>query len=314
MKKNEKKSITTWIETSKSLDRSFSSPLSGEYDWAYKNDNDRLARLYQLGKDNNWNADVDINWDKPLPLKSTSLPKNFKCEWSGLEDFEDMNDKDKLEFLREYHAWGINQTLHGEQGALLVSSQLVSPESSIIGKMYAASQAFDEARHVEVFQRYIQEREKIEYPITPPLKELIDKLLTAEEWDIKLLGMQLVIENIALANFNQLKRTVFDPVLQQIITYVIQDEARHVSYGIDQLKEKYEALPDSEKEKRVAIINYSHEKMLESLMPYAVWEKFGWDSDSAYAFFKKGSRTENFMNIFSGRVVPHMNRIGLIKK
>src|SRR5690606_283605 len=117
---------------------------------------------------------------------------------------------------------------HGEQGALLVASQLVSCAPSFNAKLYASSQTFDEARHVEVFSRFIQQKIGFIYPVSASLKSILDKVLTDPRWDLKFIGMQILIEGLALGAFNTIKATTMDPVLRQILSLVIRDEARHV--------------------------------------------------------------------------------------
>ena len=104
-------------------------------------------------------------------------------------------------------------------------------------KLYEASQTFDEARHVEAFNKYLQTRIKRTWPIGRALKGLLDKILTDPRWDLKFIGMQVVIEGLALAAFNASKNATKDPVLYQMLDYIIRDEARHVTFGIKYLKD-----------------------------------------------------------------------------
>ena len=88
-----------------------------------------------------------------------------------------------------------------------------------------------------MFNRYLQERVGIMYPMSRNLKLLIDKILTDQRWDLKFIGMQIIIEGLALAAFNTAKMTTNDPVLRQLIHYVMRDEARHVTFGVNYLEE-----------------------------------------------------------------------------
>ena len=144
----------------------------------------------------------------------------------------------------------MSQFLHGEQGALLVASQIVSCAPTFNAKMYAASQTFDEARHVEVFNRYLQEKVGFHYPINPNLKALLDKILTDERWDLKFIGMQIIIEGLALAAFQMLKAITKDPLLKQLLHYVVRDEARHVTFGINYLEDYLKTLSKEELDER----------------------------------------------------------------
>ena len=175
----------------------FKTPLTGAYNWDYTIQDNRIAKLYELGKKLNWNVSLDIDWDRPL-IVSDDIPAMF---WDEYPPYKNLNDDKKREFLRHRGASQFSQFLHGEQGALLVASQLVSCAPTYQAKLYAASQAFDEARHVEAFNRYIQERSKLMYPIGSGLKSLLDKILTDERWDLKLIGMQIIIEGSSFSSF-----------------------------------------------------------------------------------------------------------------
>ena len=146
-------------------------------------------------------------------------------------------------------AWSLSQFLHGEQGALLVASQLVSCAPTFNAKLYAASQTFDEARHVEAFNKYIQSRVGIMYPVGTGLKSLLDKILTDPRWDLKFIGMQIIIEGLALAAFNLARQGTFDPVFKDMLYLIIRDEARHVTFGVNYLEEFVKTLSDEEKRK-----------------------------------------------------------------
>jgi ribonucleotide reductase beta subunit family protein with ferritin-like domain len=167
-----------------------------------------------------------------------------------LEAYENLSEEEKILFDRHNTAELMSQFLHGEQGALLVASQLASCAPTYNAKLYAASQTFDEARHVEVFNRYLQEKIGIHYPINPSLKLLLDKILTDERWDLKFIGMQIIIEGLALAAFQMLKSITKDPLLKQLLHYVVRDEARHVTFGINYLEDYIKTLSPEEIEER----------------------------------------------------------------
>ena len=155
----------------------FKTPLTGSYNWDYTVADNRIKKLYELGKELNWNGSIDLDWsynhpkDEPLlGIDEAPYPHEELDAWKNL------SDEEKIEFDRHETAEVMSQFLHGEQGALLVASQLVSCAPTFNAKMYAASQTFDEARHVEVFNRYLQEKIGFHYPINPNLKALLDKI------------------------------------------------------------------------------------------------------------------------------------------
>ena len=217
----------------------FETPLTGSYNWDYTVQDNRIKKLYELGKRLNWNVEVDVDWS---PEYKGMDPEEFEFEntqWDKHPVFNKMNNETRMEFLTDLNSWALSQFLHGEQGALLVASQLASCAPTFNAKLYAASQTFDEARHVEAFNKYLQTRIKRTWPIGRALKGLLDKILTDPRWDLKFIGMQVVIEGLALAAFNASKNATKDPVLYQMLDYIIRDEARHVTFGINYLKDYF---------------------------------------------------------------------------
>jgi hypothetical protein len=300
----------------------FNTPLTGAYNWDYRIQDDRITKLYELGKQLNWNASADINWgqtpdfpDRPAVTdaqrqmvqenRSNSLFKGF-APWEAL-------DADQIiQWMRHQHSWAISQFLHGEQGALLVASQLVSCAPSFNAKLYAASQTFDEARHVEVFNRYLQRKIGFSYPISRSLKMLLDKILTDPRWDLKFIGMQIIIEGLALAAFNTMKEGTQDPVLRDIVHLVIRDEARHVTFGVNYLEEFVKSLTAEEREERAEFAFEACVVMRTRLIPTDVYRQFGWPVEAATAIATGGEQRQRFRNMIFARVVPNLKRIGLL--
>ena len=201
----------------------FNTPLTGSYNWDYTVADNRIKKLYELGKELNWNGSIDLKWDYTHPADQKIIEPDEQLPHETLEAYENLTEEEKILFDRHSTAELMSQFLHGEQGALLVASQLASCAPTYNAKLYAASQTFDEARHVEVFNRYLQEKIGIHYPINPALKTLLDKILTDERWDLKFIGMQIIIEGLALAAFQMLKTITKDPLLKQLLHYVVRD-------------------------------------------------------------------------------------------
>ncbi|ASK33802.1 diiron oxygenase [Alloalcanivorax mobilis] len=289
----------------------FQTPLTGHYNWDYSSADGRIRKLYRLGKELNWNADLDVDWSQQFPKSEVPLDQAFN-PFNGWEPFESMSDQDKLRFGWHNLAWMLAQFVHGEQGALLVASQLASCAPSYDAKLYAASQTFDEARHVEVFTRYLQDKIGIFYPVNVHLKALLDKILSDPRWDLKFIGMQIIIEGLALAAFNTLKMTCHDPLLKQIITLVIRDEARHVTFGVNYLEDFVQTLSDAEREERAQFAFEACVVMRERLISMEVFEAFGWDADAAREKALESHIMAQFRNLLFTRIVPNLKRIGLL--
>ena len=287
----------------------FETPLTGAYNWDYTIQDNRIKRLYELGKELNWNAGTDIDWSQPMPDRGDAPPPIF---WDDYKPYQKLSNEDKFKFLQHRGSWSLSQFLHGEQGALLVASQLVSCAPTFNAKLYAASQTFDEARHVEAFNKYIQTRQRMMYPIGNGLKSLLDKILTDPRWDLKFIGMQIIIEGLALAAFNVARQGTNDPVFKDMLYLIIRDEARHVTFGVNYLEEFLKTLSEEELEERAQFAYEACLVMRGRLMSADVYENFGWDKEDAQAFAQKADVANNFQHLLFTRVVPNLSRIGLL--
>jgi len=287
----------------------FSTPLSGAYNWDYTVQDNRIKKLYELGKELNWNVELDIDWNRPLNIISEPAP----IFWDEYEPYKKLSDKKKVEFLNHRIAWSQSQFLHGEQGALLVASQLTSCAPTYNAKLYAASQTFDEARHVEAFNKYIQTRVKMMYPIGNALKSILDKILTDPRWDLKFIGMQIIIEGLALAAFQASRELTHDPVLRDMLGLIIRDEARHVTFGINYLEEFVDTLSEEEKEDRAQFAYEACWLSRERLLSTDVYERFGWDVEDARQFQLGTDINQHFQKLLFQRVMPNLRRIGLLR-
>ena len=287
----------------------FNTPLSGAYNWDYTVQDNRIKKLYELGKELNWNVELDIDWNRPLNIITEPAP----IFWDEYEPYKKLSDKKKVEFLNHRIAWSQSQFLHGEQGALLVASQLTSCAPTYNAKLYAASQTFDEARHVEAFNKYIQTRVKMMYPIGNALKSILDKILTDPRWDLKFIGMQIIIEGLALAAFQMLKAITKDPLLKQLLHYVVRDEARHVTFGINYLEDFIKTLSPEEIEERAQFAYEACVISRERLINTKAEQRFlGMSEEEARKFAMDTKSFEMFRNFLFSRVIPNLSRIGLL--
>src|SRR5712675_1082841 len=193
----------------------------------------------------------------------------------GSDIYNKMTEKEKRQINIETFSWTLSQFLHGEQGALLAAAQLVDSVGDIDSKLYAASQVVDEARHVDVYNRYLHTKIGFSYPINPHLKTLLDMILTDSRWDMKLLGMQIMVEGLALAAFGMLRENTQEPLLKKLTHYVMLDEARHVAYGVLSLKDHYRDMKESEVREREDFVYEAAVLMRNRFLFEQVWEKMG---------------------------------------
>ena len=299
----------------KDIQEIFKTPLIGTYNWDYSAADDRINRLYQLAKKRQWNVEIDLDWSQPWNQEDLTL-EDYAYNHQMFNDYKPyikLPDEKKLEFQNKAAAWALAQFLHGEQGALLVSSQLCSCAPTYNAKLYAASQTFDEARHVEVFAKYLQRIHGLEYPCNKNLKALLDKTLTDPRWDLKFIGMQIVIEGLALAAFQTTKETSNCPLLRQLVHYVIRDEARHVTFGINYLTEFLQTLSKEELEERA---QFAYEacvvmknRIINTELP-AKW--FGISEEEILETVMSNETQDIFNNLLFNRVMPNLKKIGLL--
>jgi hypothetical protein len=290
----------------------FQTPLTGSYNWDYEAANSRIRRLYELGKRFNWNAELDVDWNQSPP------PPEPGAEQVGPEGFRDhpkwqaLTPAQKADFARRSAAQTLSQFLHGEQGALMVASQLVSCAPTHDAKLYAASQTFDEARHVEVFHRYLMERCRMIYPINPNLKFLLDKVLTDARWDLKFIGMQILIEGLALAAFQTIREDTKDPLLRDILDLVMRDEGRHVAFGVNYLEDWIRSLPQDQIEERAQFAYEACVVMRNRLVSTTVAEEFGFTAEEALEINAASQGGQAFRKFLFERMIPNLKRVGLL--
>jgi hypothetical protein len=288
------------------------------FDWTYPSDQPEMAELYRRAKEGQWNGDA-LPWKTnvdPLNPEVPLLPESFvdfsKAEQHGLK----LNEKEKREFLYSMTCWMLSQFLHGEQGALFAAAQVTEAVQFFDGKLYGATQVMDEGRHVEVFNRYLDTKLNKMYQINDNLFVIIDSLMTDGRWDMKFLGMQIMVEGLALGAFGTLYRQTSEPLLKQLLKMVIQDEARHVHYGVCALREHFtKHITDRERHERedwafeVALL------MRNRFMAYEIYEEWfeGKLTRQQWRdFVTNAPGMQVFRTVMFSRLVPNLREIGLL--
>jgi hypothetical protein len=206
-----------------------------------------LRDLYEVAKREQWNAATDIDWALDIEAEGDILDP----EQDFLRNFDFIKalpEEKRVQLSVRRAAWTLSQFLHGEQGALLCCGQLVEAVPDIDGKLYAATQVIDEARHVEVFNRYVSRLDHV-YPIDPALQAVINAILEADLWQMKCVGMQVIVEGLAMGSFKNMKKGSRDPLLRSIVELTAQDEARHVSYGLIYMKHELPIMAPADRDR-----------------------------------------------------------------
>jgi hypothetical protein len=217
------------------ITRVLETPASFDVRWNldYEPDFPRGERLYQTAKRCAWDPRRDIDWSiRAGRDQGLIADEHWVGHAMGLADL--LDERDRVRFNRHSVGWVMSQLLHGEQGSLLLVSQLCDMRADLDGKLFLAAQAMDEARHVEAFRRYLVENDLF-FPIDPNMKAVIDSMLAQRSWRKKAIGMLIVVEGYAMGVFNFMRRGTTDPLLERILTLVAQDEGRHVGFGIESI-------------------------------------------------------------------------------
>ena len=289
--------------------------VPGQFDtsfrWEYDDGRDSLLQLYKKGKKLQWDADERIDWSQDLdPENPEELPDESIpiYRWQG---FERMTRPEKANLRRHYQAWQLSQFLHGEQGALICTAKIVQQVPFMDAKYYAATQVVDEARHVEAYSRLLHEKFELAYPINPSLKTLLDQVLSDSRWDMTYLGMQILIEGLALAAFQLIRDGAKNRLAASINAYVMQDEARHVAFGRMALGDYYPQLSDKERDEREEFVVEACHLMRNRFLGDEVWETIGLPVDECKDFTDHSEFMAEFRTFLFARIVPNVRHIGL---
>mgnify|MGYP000732672978 CR=1 FL=1 len=292
---------------------------SAYFDWTYPSDQPAMRDLYKRAKAGQWNSDTDLAWNTsvdPLNPEVPLIPLGFfdpePLRERGIH--LDVNEQRKLNY--SITSWMLSQFLHGEQGALFAAAQVTEAVQFFDGKLYGATQVMDEGRHVEVFSRYLSEKMNRLYQINDNLFVIIDALMTDGRWDMKFLGMQIMVEGLALGAFGTLRSATQEPLLRDLLKYVITDEARHVTFGVLALREHYTTQVE-EKERRDRedwafemsllmrnrfLAHEFYDEYYGHVMSRAAWDRTILESEYM----------DRFRRTMFRRIVPNLKRIGLL--
>ncbi|MGX4689845.1 ferritin-like domain-containing protein [Streptomyces sp. JNUCC 63] len=272
---------------------------------------ERLLALYQKGKDKQWDGQKRIDWDIEVdPYDPLGTPEEAMTLY-GTRYWDRMTERDKGELRRHFASWQFSQFLHGEQGAMICAARIVESVPDLDAKFYSATQTMDEARHAEIYGRFLHEKIGLVYPINDNLQSLLGDTLRDSRWDMPYLGMQVLIEGLALAAFGMIRDTTNKPLPQQILAYVMQDEARHVAFGRMALRDYYQQLTDAELREREEFVIEGCYLMRDRLRGVEVLENFGIPKAEAEELSERSEFLRLFRQLLFSRIVPCVKDIGL---
>jgi len=281
------------------------------FTWEYEDGSDDLLRLYAKGKKQQWDAAERLDWsqdvdpDNPMGMPDRTIAIHGTDLWNSLDE------KDRVHIRRNLQAHSLSQFMHGEQGALIATAKIVQTVPSYESKFYAATQVMDEARHVEAYARLLHEKFKLAYPITPTLAKLLEATITDRRWDMTYLGMQILIEGLALAAFQRIRDNSTNPLCAAVNAYVMQDEARHVAFGRLALREYYPQLSDAERDEREEFVVEACYHMRDRFNQPEVWDNLGLPVKECVEAVEQSEYMRLFRTRLFSRIVPTVKDIGL---
>jgi hypothetical protein len=292
------------------------------FTWDYERSRPNLGRLYEKAKTSQWNGETDLDWSIDVDQEKLAremgmvvLPQmDLLPEAFHRSPMAKWGEKEWLELGVHQQNWMLSQFMHGEQGALVCTAKIVETVPWIDAKYYASTQVMDEARHVEVFAKYLDTKLSGHFPINAHLKMLLDDIIADSRWDMTYLGMQIMVEGLALAAFGMMQQITPEPLLKQLLRYVMSDEARHVAFGVLSLQEYYSQLSDAEMKDRQEFAFEAAVRMRDRFLQQEVWDRMGIDPKIAINAMRIDVAPEDdlFQQLLFAKIVPNCKKLGLL--
>jgi len=281
------------------------------YTWNYEMVRRDLHALYERAKRDQWNATDQLPWSTGVDPEAEHIP-DVQIPVYGTHIWDGMTPRERLKVRHETLRWMLSNFMHGEQGALLATAQIVDATPWMEAKFYGATQVQDEARHVEVFSRYLDEKLGGPYRINKNLKSLLDAILTESRWDMKYLGMQILVEGLAMAAFGFMQKTCTEPLLGELLHYVIRDESRHVAFGVLSLNDHYREMNERDRREREDFLYEGCRLMRDRLLAEDVWAVMGWNVAEVRDIVLNSAVMSEFRKMLFSKIVPNVKRLGLL--
>jgi P-aminobenzoate N-oxygenase AurF len=286
------------------------SPATTVFDFDYTDGREQLLRLYDKGTRRQWIGSDRLDWSLDVDLENpVGMPDEINPLF-GSPWWEKMTERERGNVRRNFEAWRFSQFMHGEQGALICAAKIVQTVPDIDSKFYAATQVIDEARHVEVYSRYLHEKVQLVYPLNPHLESLLQDVIADRRWDMTYLGMQVIVEGLALAAFGVIRNMATEPLARAVNAYVMQDEARHVMFGRLALRDYYPQLTQVERDEREEFCVDACHLMRDRFLGEEVWDRVGLPHEVG-EYVEASDMMREFRNYLFTRIVPILKDIGL---
>ena len=290
------------------------------FTWDYSLSRPALRKLYEKAKVGQWNGSTDLDWsinvdeEKQVAMDLAAFASGLTPAHYGSTTLSKWGDKEWTEFAIEQRRWSLSQFMHGEQGALICTAKIVETVPWYDAKLYASTQVVDEARHVEVFARYLDEKLGGSYQINAHLRMLLDDIVNDSRWDMTYLGMQIMVEGLALAAFGNMQQMTNEPLLKKLLRYVMSDEARHVAFGVLSLQEIYVEMSDKDIKERQEFAYEASVRMRDRFMSQEVWSRMGVNPRDVVPLVLNDPTREIFQQMLFAKIVPNCKKLGLLDR
>jgi hypothetical protein len=290
------------------------------FTWDYSLTRPALRKLYEKAKTGQWNASTDLDWSADVDVERVVAGDQVAIA-AGIDPnlYDDTvighwGDQEWLDYGIQNRKWTLSQFLHGEQGALLCTAKITETVPWYDAKLYASTQVVDEARHVEVFGRYLDEMLGGGYQVNAHLRMLLDDIINDSRWDMTYLGMQVMVEGLALAAFGFMHQMTEEPLLRKLLRYVMSDEARHVAFGVLSLKEVYGEMTDAEIKERQEFAYEAAVRMRDRFLSQEVWERMGVAPKDVLPIVLRDPTRDLFQQMLFSKIVPNSKKLGLLDR
>ena len=199
----------------------------------YATRTDAFDTIISQTNDHFWdpNDKAYVDYDQGFDVETRYLMPREMCFELRTAVADKLTEQQQIKLANLSTLWSLSGILHGEQGALSLSASLCHILYDPGAQEYAANQAREEARHVTAFARYIESRFGRPLPVGDALGKLLSELVHAKEVYKKLVGMQMLVEGLAMGAFASLHAHTLDPVLKRMVQLVMTDEAFHHKFG-----------------------------------------------------------------------------------
>ena len=251
------------------------------YSWDYeKGARPQLAKLYEKAKVGQWNGETDLPWDTDVDQEALAV-QEYETN-GGAGEVMDLSGTG-------VESWGRDEWV----------------KFNMESQNWALS-------HVEVFAKYLDTKLSDSYPINVHLRMLLDDIIEDSRWDMTYLGMQIMVEGLALAAFGFMYQQSEEPLLKQLLRYVMSDEARHVAFGILSLKEVYQDMTQAELRDRQEFAFEAAVRMRDRFLQQEVWERMGADVKKVIPLAYQDPLRQEFQQLLFTKIVPNCKKLGLL--